>query len=350
MKNLFKGDKTMLKYAIIGFGGLGKVHYRAYAQVKEKACVDVKLVAICDIRESVFKTQTATNLGDSNASLDFSDYNLYDNVDTLLEKEELDFVVTALPTYLHAEIANKILNRGIHVFSEKPMAISLEEAQSMIDTAKKNNKKLMIGQCCRYTNRYKKLKEIIDSGKYGKVVRADFKRISPLPIWSWENWFLDEKKSGGAILDLHVHDVDLINYYFGMPKSVISFGTNYKTKHDGVVTSYEYSDKIVTCTGEWGLPSYTYPFQSGFFVKMEQATVETKDGKFMLYPEGPDGTQAEEIEVEKNNDYADEVIDFIDCIANDKDSVINPPEESLNSVRIAFAEKLSVDTGEKVVL
>ena len=340
----------MLKYAIIGFGGLGKVHYRAYNEVKEKSCVEVKLVALCDIRDTTFKTQTATNLGDSNASLDFSEYNLYNNVDALLENEELDFVVTALPTYLHAEIANKVLNHGIHVFSEKPMAISLEEAQSMLDTARKNGKKLMIGQCCRYENKYKKLKEIIDSGKWGKVVRANFWRISPLPIWSWENWFLDEKKSGGAILDLHVHDVDMINYIFGMPKSVISFATNDKTKHDSVVTRYEYDDKLITCTGEWGLPSYTYPFQSGFFVKMEKAAVEIRNGKFMLYPEGPAGSQAEEIEYPRNNDYADEVIDFVDCIANNKDSLINPPEESFNSVKIAFAEKLSSDTGERVVL
>ena len=70
----------------------------------------------------------------------------------------------------------------------------------------------------------------------------------------------------------------------------------------------------------------------------------------MLYPEGPDGTQAEEIEIERSNDYAAEVIDFVNCIVNNTDSVINPPEESFNSVRIAFAEKLSADTGEKEVL
>ncbi len=340
----------MLKYAIIGFGGLGKVHFRAYNEVREKACEEVKLVALCDIRESVFKTQTATNLGDSNTNLDFSEYNLYYSVDELLEKEELDFVVTALPTYLHAEIANKCLNRGIHVFSEKPMAISLEEAESMIDTAKKNNRKLMIGQCCRYTSRYVKLKEIIDSKEYGEVVRASFHRISPLPIWSWQNWFLDEKKSGGAVLDLHVHDVDLINYYFGMPRSVTSFATNYKTGHDSVITRYEYDNKLVSCTGEWGCPSHTYPFQSGFFVRFEKATVEMKNGKFMLYPDGEEGTLAEEIVVDKVNDYAAEVIDFIDCIVNDKVSEINPPEASLDTVRIAFAEKLSANTGKAVEL
>lgn len=337
----------MLKYAIIGFGGLGKVHFRAYPEVKEKACAEVKLTALCDIRESVFRTQTATNLGDSNTDLDLSDYRLYYSIDDLLENEELDFVVTALPTYLHAEVAVKVLNRGIHVFSEKPMALSESQAESMVAAAKANDRKLMIGQCCRYEGKYIKLKELIDSGAYGKVIRADFYRLSPLPIWGWENWFVDESKSGGAILDLHVHDVDMINHLFGMPKSVMSFATNYKAKHDSVVTRYEYDDMLVTCTGEWGCPSNTYPFLSGVFVKMEQATVETRDRKLMLYPE--EG-MAQEITWEKNNDYADEVIDFIDCIVNNKVSAINPAEGTLQTTRIALAEKRSADLGIPVQL
>ncbi len=337
----------MLKYAIVGFGGLGKVHYRASAEVIAKACTEVKLVALCDIREEAFKSQTATNLGDSNASLDFSDYNIYYDVDELLEKEELDFVVTALPTYLHEKIGVKIMKKGINLFSEKPMAINLKEAESMLSTSKEMGVKLMIGQCCRYEARYVKLKELVDSGIYGKVLRADFYRLSPTPIWSWENWFLDAEKSGGAALDLHVHDVDIINYLFGAPKSVMSFATNYKTRHDSIVTRYEYDDdKLITCTGEWGCPSNTYPFKSGFFVKFEKATVEIRDG-FWVYTEDD---QKFKVELDSVNDYAAEVIDFIDCIANDKASTINPPEASLISCKMALCEKESSDKGVKVNL
>ena len=144
----------MLRYAIIGFGGLGKVHFRAYAEVKAKACTEVQLVALCDIREQMFKEQTATNLGDSNISLDFSDYNIYYDVDELLEKEKLDFVVTAVPTYLHEQIAVKVMKKGIHCFSEKPMAINLEQAENMLKVSKEMGVKLMIGQCCRYNPKY----------------------------------------------------------------------------------------------------------------------------------------------------------------------------------------------------
>lgn len=336
----------MLKYAIIGFGGLGKVHFRAYPEVKEKSCTEVQLVALCDIRESVFTEQTATNLGGSNIDLDLSKFNIYNDVDDLLAKEELDFVVTALPTYLHEQIAVKIMKKGINVFSEKPMAINLEQAENMLKTSKEMNVKLMIGQCCRYGSGYKALKEIYDSKEYGNLIRADFWRLSPTPIWSWENWFCDATKSGGAALDLHVHDVDIINWIMGMPKSVTSFATNYKTGHDSIVTRYEYDDKLVTCTGEWGCPSNSYPFNSGFFAKFEKATIERKAGKFMIYTE--DGQKIEK-QLESVNDYALEVIDFVDCIANNKASAINPPESVFNTTKIALAEKLSADMGEKVV-
>ena len=64
----------------------------------------------------------------------------------------------------------------------------------------------MIGQCVRYGAATTALKEMIASGKYGKVIKADFSRLSATPIWSWQNWYLDETQSGGAALDMHIHD------------------------------------------------------------------------------------------------------------------------------------------------
>jgi len=194
----------MLRYAIIGFGGLGKVHFRMSSLVKERACTEVQLVALCDIREQMFKEQTATNLGSSDIDLDFSNYNIYYDVDDLLTKEKLDFVVSALPTYIHEKISLKVMKKGIHCFSEKPMAINLEQAENMLKVSKEMGVKLMIGQCCRYSPDFQYLKELVDTKKYGNLLRADFYRISPTPS-GWNNWFRDSSKSGGAALDLHVH-------------------------------------------------------------------------------------------------------------------------------------------------
>lgn len=334
----------MMKFGIIGFGGLGKVHFGDLAEIKEKAG-DVELVAICDIDESRFTAKTNTNLGEDTSTLDLSAYNLYTDIDEMLDKEELDFVITALPTFIHEQVAVKVMNKGINVFSEKPMALTLEQAQNMIDASEKNNVKLMIGQCLRYWPEYKILKEAIDTNKYGKVLFASFRRLSPLPKWSWEDWFLDETRSGGAALDLHVHDVDFINWAFGKPKAVTSKVINEKTKHDTVITSYDYDDKIVTCIGTWGLPEKA-PFSAEYYVRFENAVLDAKGGVLSVYTDEVN----EKIEFAPENAYTNEVVDFIDCIRTNRKSTINPPESSKISVEIALAEKLSGDTKKKVEL
>ena len=335
----------MLNFAIIGLGGLGKTHYRNAKEVTEKV-KDVKLVALCDVEDSSFHTQATTNLEAANVDLDFSAYHLYKDVETLLEKEELDFVITALPTDIHEEIAVMVMNKGIHVFSEKPMALNHAQAENMLRAAEENNVKLMIGQCLRYSGPYTMLKDIIDSEKYGKVISADFFRISPTPNWSWQEWMLDETKSGGAALDLHVHDVDFINWVFGMPNAVTSFATNYKTKHDSITTVYHYGDKLVTATGEWGMPE-CFKFQSGYTVRFETATIVKNSEGMILYPEN---AAESKIQTSKENMHAEEVIDFINCIREDKESVVNPATDSCNSLKIALAEKVSADTGKTVML
>ena len=98
-----------------------------------------------------------------------------------MDKEDLDFVICALPTYLHKKYAVMAMEKGLHVFSEKPMARWSAEAQEMIEVSQKTGKKLMIGQCLRFSGLYEKAKEYIDSGIYGKVLRAEFKRYSCLP-------------------------------------------------------------------------------------------------------------------------------------------------------------------------
>ncbi len=274
----------MLKFAIIGVGSLGKLHFNNATQL-EKTRGDINLVALCDVEESRFHKQTATNLDVDNAPVDISRYKLYTDVNEMFDKEQLDFVITALPTYIHEKIAVLALEKGLHVFSEKPMAKNLEQCQNMIDKAKENKKLLMIGQCLRYWPEYVKLKEYIDGGEFGKVIRAEFTRYSPTPTWSWQNWLLDAEKSGGAALDMHVHDVDYINYAFGKPISVTSHATNVKSKYDSIFTTYNYGDKLVTSGCDWGLAD-KYTFNHAFLVRFEKATVVMNSNGFKVYIEG----------------------------------------------------------------
>ena len=334
----------MLKFAIIGFGGLGRLHFRDVAEFSNLAG-DLQLVALCDVEETAFTKEVKTNLGGESATLDLSPYHLYYDAEELLEKEELDFVITALPTYLHEKIAVMAMEKGIHVFSEKPMAINLEKAENMLAVAKKNKVKLMIGQCLRFWPEYVALKDAIDSGRYGKVCRAEFTRLSARVDWSWQNWLQDMEKSGGAALDMHVHDVDFINWVFGMPKSVTSFSTSLVTENESMVTRYEYEDMLVTSKVDWEFPK-DFPFTAEYLVRFEKGTLVLKDGVLTLYTnEGK-----EVIDLPTEHAYTMEIVDFVDCIRKDRESKINPPEASLASLRLALAEMESAKTGKSVIL
>ena len=341
----------MLNYAIIGFGGLGKAHFRNTNALNERV-EGIKLVAICDVDESTFTTQRNINISSDDTKLDLTPYNLYTDVNELFEKEKLDFIITALPTFIHEKIAVMAMERGIHVFSEKPIAINVDQAQNMIDVAKKNKVKLMIGQCVRYFPEYYILKNIIDSKRYGEVKYGSFTRLSAIPKWSWEDWFQDEERSGGVILDMHVHDVDFISWAFGKPASVTTKSASHVMNLDTAVTEYGYDDKLIVSTTSWGMAD-TFPFTAEYMVNFEKATIVCRDGKTIIYT----NDTAEEVSLEKENfdqptanGYINEVIDFINCIRNDVESKINTAETAKLSLEIAFAEKKSATIKETVKL
>jgi len=76
----------------------------------------------------------------------------------------------------------------------------------------------MVAQVIRFWPEYVKLKEIFDSGSLGKMVSISCARLSPTPTWAWNNWLLDSERSGGALLDLHIHDTDFLLYLLGKPQ------------------------------------------------------------------------------------------------------------------------------------
>ncbi|MDD5603255.1 MAG: Gfo/Idh/MocA family oxidoreductase [Eubacteriales bacterium] len=335
----------MLNFAIAGVGGLGKVHLFNMIQL-EKIRDDIKLTALCDIEEKRIYEGTTTNLNERLAKIDLNQYRIYTDVNEMLNNEKLDFIITALPTYLHDKVAISALEKGVHVFSEKPMALSLEKCANMINAAKHAGKKLMIGQCLRYSKKYIKLRDYALNNELGKIIKAHFYRYSHTPAWSWQNWMLDEAKSGGAALDMHVHDTDFINWVFGKPVSVQSMATNIKTGFDSITTIYDYGQHKFSAIGDWSLPG-AYPFTPGFLAGFEHGALELKGSALTLYTE-KEG--ASELKIENENQYRDEIIDFISCIQEGRDSLVNTPESCMQTIEIALAEKESAQTGQKIYL
>ena len=132
----------------------------------------------------------------------------------------------------------------------------------------------MIAHCLRFWPCYTLLKKLIETKKYGEVVAASFNRYSAMPGWGkGYNWFTDESKSGGVALDLHIHDTDMVQFLFGMPKSVTSSAT---FNDDGVMTfiktSYDVGGPVVSSEGCWAM-TQSFGFQATFMVTFEKAVV-----------------------------------------------------------------------------
>jgi len=323
----------MYKYAIIGFGGLGKLHLGNLVSL-EKERGDLKLQAICGADEKNFKNNVKINLGTVDLSeIDLENCTFYQDYKELIDREKPDFIISTVPTYLHKDVAVYALNHGVNVFSEKPMALSIEDCEEMISAAKANNKKLMIGQCLRFDPSFSKLKEFVDSKTYGKVCRAEFTRYSQTPLWTWNNWILDPEKSGGCVLDMHIHDVDLINWIFGIPESLQSVITGNKVEREAVFTQYFYKDFLVISNADWSL-SQTFPFEAKCLVNFEKATVVIADGKLTVYEDERSYTP----EISKDDYFVSEMKTFLDLVIEGKESSITSAESVAESIKLAIKE------------
>lgn len=323
----------MYKYAIIGFGGLGKLHLGNLVKL-EKERGDIKLQAICGADEKSFKENVKINLGTVDLSgIDLDSCAFYQDYKELIDNEKPDFILSTVPTFLHKEIAVYALSRGVHVFSEKPMALSVEDCEEMIKTAKDNGRKLMIGQCLRFDPAFTKLKEYVEKKTFGRVYRGEFSRYSQTPLWTWNNWILDPEKSGGCVLDMHIHDVDLINWLFGMPEKVHSVVTGNKVDREAVFSQYFYNDFLVLSNADWSL-SQTFPFEARCLVNFEKATVILEGGKITVYE---DATSYEP-ELTGDDYFVSEMKAFLEWVIDGKETTVTSAESVMNSIKLAIAE------------
>jgi len=156
----------MLRIGIVGWGFMGKMHFRCY-----KSATNVEVTAICDADAKQLQNSSgvAGNISGAEDDLDLSNIALYSDLSKMLAEEKLDALSIASPTFLHASQTIEALNAGVHVFCEKPMSLNSGDCREMAEVAKQSGKTLQIGHCIRFWPEYVQAKEIIDSQKYGKV-------------------------------------------------------------------------------------------------------------------------------------------------------------------------------------
>lgn len=322
----------MLRVGLIGCGGMGSVHARAYEKLKDKARIAAVADVVTEKREEMRGKYHCT---------------AYETGMALIENAEVDFVDICVPTYLHTEHAIAAMRKGFDVFVEKPLCLTREEGYELYTVQKATGKKVQVGQVVRFMNEWRWLKAAVDDNRYGKLNFARFFRLSPTPLWGWENWFMDAYKSGGAALDLHLHDVDFVRYAFGDEikdmKSVAS--KNKDNRIDHIVTTFDYDGSVVVIEGGWDLKEKAQ-FSAGYEAYFEDATVTFREGKLCVCTnektEEIDFTEidAEDtgINVKAGSAYAVELEWFVDKVLTDKGENIVPLLEGLKSVQLVLDE------------
>lgn len=326
----------MVRVAIVGLGFMGKTHLGIYSRLD-----NAEVTAICDIQirqMDLGNLQAGGNIQTAAAHIDLSKVGKYTDLDEMLRSGGFDVVDVTLPTYLHADAAIKALKAGYHVFCEKPMALDDGECRRMIQSIRETGKLFSVGQCLRYWPAYSAVKKMIDDRTYGRVIAAEFARFSTPPVWAWDNWLLDGNRSGGAALDLHIHDVDTMLHFFGKPRSVRSSGILEKDGHFSHISSvYGYDDMVVTAAGGWRC-SKTFNFNMRAFYVMEKATVEmdfSKNPALTVFP--LDGEKFSP-RLPDGDGYFYELQDFVAGVEKGKLSGLVTADSAAESVHLCLEE------------
>jgi predicted dehydrogenase len=328
-----------LGFALCGLGGLATAQL-APAIPKTKNCRLAGIVTGHPEKAEKWKAQY--NIPDKNI------YN-YDNMEKMADNPDIDVVYVVTPNALHAELTIKAAKAGKHVLCEKPMEVSVQKCQQMIEACKAANRLLAIGYRSRFDPPTQECIQLARQKVFGqtKIIEAGFGfRIGDPNQWRLKR----DLAGGGALMDVGIYALQATRYLSGEEPTIV---TALDTKTDPV--KFKEVDESMT----WQLK-----FPSGIIANcsttysvagIDSYTVFAERGIFGLNPaynyEGNRGfrTDGRRIEHPPTDQFAAEMDDFAQCILQNKPSIVSG-EEGLRDIRITTAIYESIQTGKAVSL
>lgn len=322
-----------VRWAVVGLGKL------ALDQVLPAfgTCKKSRLVAL--VSGDRQKAEQAAQQYGVNAS----DLYTYDNYDDIAGNKDIDVVYVILPNSLHAEYSVRASNAGKHVLCEKPMAVSHEQCEQMIQAAEKAGKKLMIAYRCQYEPCNLAAVNLIRCGEIGdvRVVVTDNGRSAD-PSDPADEWRLQKTLAGGgALLDVGIYGVNGARYLTGEEPVLISAMTHspaddprFKEVEDVVTWEMRFPSGAIA----HGSTGYSYAATSRFNV-LGTKGVLTLDPATSYYEHSlrvKTGQGEREIEIHERNQFALEMDDFSAAILKNR-GVKSPGEEGMQDIRLMLA-------------
>jgi len=334
----------MLKMAVAGLGGMGMGIAARCLQLPQAL-----LVAVADARperltEEAFSSALGRPAGAERVAR-FSDAR------ALIAAADVDVVVVCLPTEMHARYSVQALEAGRHVLCEKPMALTLQDAGRMIEAAHRSSRSLMIAQCVRFWPEYQFLRQCVGDSRFGRLLSLNLYRMSGRPAWSWQNWMLDPARSGGAVLDMHIHDVDFTQHLLGLPdtiqciRRVLANGSGL----DAIHALFDYADgPQVHLHSGWAAAAI--PFRAGFEAWFERGFVRhdcTRQPLLEVLGE-PDAGIDRFAGYTEGDAYANELTYFLGCVERNAPPEECLPESARESMRLVEKELAAAASGSLV--
>ena len=261
-------------------------------------------------------------------------------------------------TSLHVKTAIKLAKHGLDLFIEKPLSDSMKSVNVLQKLSKKNKLITLMGCNLRFHECVLKVKEIIDSGKIGRIISIQSDSGSYLPYWhpyeDYRKSYASRKNLGGGVVLTCIHEIDYLYWFFGDVKEVISFTGNFS---DLGISSEDLSSILLKfkngVIGEVHLDYFQRPSSQGCKVIGTKGTIvwDSNENIVKVY-DTKRKRWVKKIKIKKynrNTMYINELIHFIKCLKRRKKTV-NPLEEGIKTLEIALAIKKSSKQKKVVTL
>ena len=335
-----------LGVGVIGLGFMGRTHIAAYKNIAE--CT---VIAVAD-RDVGRHTGVATPEGNLDTSSDQSVFDpdqvdIFESGIDLILKSGIDLVSITTPTPTHIELAQYAIDHGRHVIIEKPISLCRSEIIKLDEKARQAGVLVMPAHCMRFWPAWVWMKRAVSDKDYGEVLSASFIRTGAAPGWN-PDFYLDDDSSGGALVDLHIHDVDFILHLFGLPNSVLSRGTR---RH--VTTEYGFgpSGPKVCAEGGW-LTDTSSPFTMKCTIECERGVIDfdlSRDPEIQV--KRPDGSVDDHPEAsEQGTGYDGEMAAMVHAV---RSGATVPPvtlTDAADGMSIIEAELRSLELDQQITL
>ncbi|HZZ57807.1 MAG TPA: Gfo/Idh/MocA family oxidoreductase [Opitutaceae bacterium] len=325
--------------ALAGCGFMGAMHAQIYAQLPQ-----TRLVAVADRRVDAARSKLGR--------LGFP-VPVYESLGELLKHHpEIAVVDICTPADAHEADAALALAGGKHVFCEKPLAPTIAAADRMVAQAAAAVGFFQVGHCIRFWPEYQALREFVRAGRGGRLLSLSLQRQAGRPGYSDGDWLNQPARSGGAALDLHIHDTDFVMALLGAPAAVTSRATFDYSGPAHIFTLYDYPGVAVSAEGGWNYPE-KWGFRMAFQALFEEACVDFDSGRSPTLTVTAAGREAEPLpfdvpasgrsaggegNIASLGGYFNELKYFVDRIVSGQAPAQATVADARNSLAVVLAE------------